>query len=316
MNPRSPVRAGGDSGELAGTADFRLGNCLVRPSLRCIAGPLGVATLEPRVMRVLVAFAEAGANVLNRDALMHRCWDGAVVGNDAINRTVAEIRRIAREIGGDFGIGTIARVGYRLEGQVQPTVPAGDPPPPAAPAATQAPPRYGRRAVLAASLATVAALGAAGFMAWRGAKRDARFAAHMTLADQALRHLLPGGARVARDALQEAIALRDDEPRAWGLLALAHYQLSEGMGPPPVRRRIRGMPRGIKACWRCSARSTWTQANPRRASRRRCSTGEATGMSPSSGCNRCVVLPRGTLPRSTTWSRCCRARAMCAIPTP
>ena len=242
MNTRSPGGSGGESHDLAGRADLRLGNCLVRPSLRSIAGPLGVATLEPRVMRVLVAFADAPHEVLSREALMRRCWDGAVVGDDAINRTVAEIRRVARQVGGDFGIRTIARVGYQLDGQVHPAAPpeveverALEPvPAPASTAADAARPRSGRRAMLAGSLAMVAVVGTGGLMTWRAAQRDARFAGHVTRADQALRQVAPGGARVARDALQEAIALRDDEPRAWGLLALAYYQLSEGLGPTPA----------------------------------------------------------------------------------
>lgn len=232
MNTRPPAGSGGESHELAARADFRLGNCLVRPSLRSIAGPLGVATLEPRVMRVLVAFADAHHEVLSRETLMRRCWDGAVVGDDAINRTVGEIRRVARQVGGDFGIETIARVGYRLDGQVHPPAEAEPEalPTPAVTPAIGAKRRFGRRDLLAGSLATAAVVGTGAFMTWRTAERDARFARRVSLAEQALRQVAPGGARAARDALQDANALRDDEPRAWGLLALAHYQLSEGLG--------------------------------------------------------------------------------------
>lgn len=100
--------------ELARRDDLRLGTALVRPSLLRVEGPVGQANVEPLVMRVLMAFADSGGVVLTRDELMRTCWTGTIVGDDAINRTIAEIRRIARATGAGFSIETISRVGYRL----------------------------------------------------------------------------------------------------------------------------------------------------------------------------------------------------------
>src|SRR5438067_4529148 len=104
-----------DSIDLAHSPDFSLGGITVRPSSREIECRSGREILEPRVMQVLVALAEAGGAVVSRDDLVRRCWDGRSVGEDAINRCIAKLRRIAES--GDthsFAIDTIPRVGYRL----------------------------------------------------------------------------------------------------------------------------------------------------------------------------------------------------------
>jgi tetratricopeptide (TPR) repeat protein len=51
--------------------------------------------------------------VVSRDSLVVSCWGGRAIGDDAINRCVAKVRRLAGEAAG-FRIETIARVGYRL----------------------------------------------------------------------------------------------------------------------------------------------------------------------------------------------------------
>lgn len=101
---------------LAKRPDFLLGGVTIRPSLRMIEGPSGTAKGEPRVVQVLIALADAQGSVLSRDDLLRLCWDGRIVGGDAINRAVAEVRRIAAAVGADFGIETVPRVGYRLIG--------------------------------------------------------------------------------------------------------------------------------------------------------------------------------------------------------
>lgn len=99
---------------LAHESDFVLGAMRVRPSL-CEVGVDGeVRHLEPRVTQVLVALAKAEGSVLSRDDLIARCWDDMVVGDDAINRVIAKIRRLAERPDAGFLIETVSRVGYRL----------------------------------------------------------------------------------------------------------------------------------------------------------------------------------------------------------
>ena len=121
--------------DLATTTAFRLGPLLVEPSLRAIT-TTNRETLEPRVMKVLVALVRADGAVLSRDALIDQCWDGQIVGDDAIQRAVGRLRRLADEHGdGTFRIETVPRVGYRLVGTALPLI--AEPPP--AGAASDAP---------------------------------------------------------------------------------------------------------------------------------------------------------------------------------
>jgi DNA-binding winged helix-turn-helix (wHTH) protein len=232
--PRNgPSGANGRPGDAASTVltrrpDFNLGASVIRPSLRRIEGAAGTAAIEPRVMRVLVAFADAGERVLGREDLLQQCWDGAVVGDDAINRTIAEIRRVARETGGGFGIETIPRVGYRLTTTVPETVASNN----ALESAEQpaVPPKFSRRG-LVAGVAVLAAAGGMGLWLLRRPRRNARFDALVEQARQELRLGLPGDAQRARARLLQAVELRGDDAAAHGLLADA-WMRSAADTPP------------------------------------------------------------------------------------
>lgn len=89
--------------------------------------------VEPKVMQVLVTLADAGGRVVSRDELIEKCWSGRVVGEDAINRVVGKLRRVAEASGGAFRVETVARSGHRLLcDAVAAGVPAADPTPVAA----------------------------------------------------------------------------------------------------------------------------------------------------------------------------------------
>lgn len=100
--------------DLAHCADFNLGSIRVHPSSRELVGPNGTIMVEPKVMQVLVVVAAAGGRVVSRDELVERCWSGRVVGEDAINRVIGKLRRVAESCGGAFSIETVARSGHRL----------------------------------------------------------------------------------------------------------------------------------------------------------------------------------------------------------
>jgi eukaryotic-like serine/threonine-protein kinase len=115
------------SRDLASLADFQLGTLRCQPSLLTVsAGDLS-ETLEPRVMLVLVALSRHAGEVLSRDRLVNLCWGGRVVTDDALQRCIARLRKVAERLGG-FDVETVRRVGYRL------TIPAS-----ALPAAAAAP---------------------------------------------------------------------------------------------------------------------------------------------------------------------------------
>ena len=116
------LRAGGkgsspdDRINLAREAPVRLGPLAIKPALRRVAHDDGrEEILEPRVMQVLVALIRAGGQIVSRDDLMMSCWHGVVVGEDAINRVMGRVRRLAGGLGGgEIKLETITKVGYRL----------------------------------------------------------------------------------------------------------------------------------------------------------------------------------------------------------
>jgi Tol biopolymer transport system component/DNA-binding winged helix-turn-helix (wHTH) protein len=116
--------------DLAREPDFLLGRLQVRPSLREIRLGGRAETLEPRVMQVLVLLSRADGAVVSRDQLIECCWGGRIVGEDAINRCIAKVRRVAELDGNEsFAIETVTRVGYRLSHLKAATIESLTPPP-------------------------------------------------------------------------------------------------------------------------------------------------------------------------------------------
>ena len=208
--------------DLARHDDFRLGNAVVRPSVRTIEGPGGVVTAEPRVMQVLVALVEAGGEVLTREDLIRICWKGQIVGDDAINRAISEVRRAARESDGGFGVETIPRIGYRLlaeeGGELQPLSPVAVDAPPSASSIS-------RRAIVGGALA-VAGVAAAGFWASSYLVTDSQ-AELIANARSELETGMPDANLRAIAMLEKATAVSPQNAEAWGLLALAVAQVDE-----------------------------------------------------------------------------------------
>jgi TolB-like protein/DNA-binding winged helix-turn-helix (wHTH) protein/tetratricopeptide (TPR) repeat protein len=126
--------------DLAREPDFALGAIWVRPSLREIGVEGRTDIIENRVMQVLVALVRAKGHVVSRDDLIESCWDGVIVGDDAINSCIRRLRRLSEAKGDAFSIETVQRVGYRLKTAEARTAPEDLPlPAPALPPALQAP---------------------------------------------------------------------------------------------------------------------------------------------------------------------------------
>jgi len=110
--------------DLARARDFEIGMLLVRPSTREIVLEGNSTVVEPRVMQALVALGSNAGQVVSRDELIELCWGGRAVGDDAINRCIAKVRRVGGTSGA-FEIETIPRVGYRLKDSAPKREPAG-----------------------------------------------------------------------------------------------------------------------------------------------------------------------------------------------
>lgn len=215
---------------LARRADFPLGAATVRPSIRSIEGAGGTVVLEPLVMQVLLAFVDAEGAVLTREELMSTCWPGAaVVGDDSVNRTIAEVRRAARNAEAGFGIETIARVGYRL------TVEGGGEAIPALNGASvdireETPTGTTRRMLLAGGTAALS-LGGITFWATRPQPPDPRTASLIEESRVAIRAGTSTADRQAIALLERAIAISPDSAAAWGLLSLTKARIDEHAAP-------------------------------------------------------------------------------------
>lgn len=99
--------------DLAQEPAFKLATLEVHPAtLEVVAGDRR-EQLEPRIMQVLVALARRRGDVLSRDELNELCWGGRVVGDDAVNRCIGRLRKLAQTYSG-FSVETVPRVGYRL----------------------------------------------------------------------------------------------------------------------------------------------------------------------------------------------------------
>jgi DNA-binding winged helix-turn-helix (wHTH) protein/tetratricopeptide (TPR) repeat protein len=204
--------------QLAHERPFRLGAVEIRPATREVVGPRGRAVLEPRVMQVLVALARAPGEVIARDDLIASCWEGRIVGEDAISRVISRLRRLSEGVGRDgWTLETVTKVGYRL-------LPAGHDPENRLPRpASGAPPS---RRILLATGGAMAATAAGGFLWWTRRPQIPATARELYLKGrEALRPGLPEDNTQAQGFLREAVAQAPDYAEAWGALAFA-YQSS------------------------------------------------------------------------------------------
>ncbi|WP_164844086.1 winged helix-turn-helix domain-containing protein [Croceicoccus ponticola] len=221
MADESPSRIEGSADHrpdvhlLAHRADFRLGEAKIRPSVRMVEGPDGKVAVEPRVMQVLLALADAQGAVLTRDDLLEICWQGRIVGDDAVNRTISAVRRIATETAAGFEVETIPRIGYRLSID---TIETGQSP------RKLTRHHLSRRAVIA-STGALAFVGASGGWLWTRSNQGREYAARIKEA----RRTLSGsdGHRAAVPMLEKLVAHDPTRAEGWGLLAHARYREGE-----------------------------------------------------------------------------------------
>jgi DNA-binding winged helix-turn-helix (wHTH) protein len=196
------------------------GDLRVEPASREIAGPGGGASLEPRVLRVLLALMARAGEVVGREDLLAQCWPGMVVGEDSLNRAIAALRKALRATGSELVLQTISKSGYRLQRPAA-CAPAAAPGGPADAPAPSTP----RRELLVASLAAVAT-GAGGWIWWRPSPDDRQRAALLVEHASLLLRDERWGAVDPEPLLREAIRLDRRDARAWGLLAIAQRDLA------------------------------------------------------------------------------------------
>lgn len=227
----------GEPIELGRVAAFRVGSLRIDPPVRqAIAADGSAETIEPRVLQVLIALVRARGRVVTRDDLILSCWDGRVVGDDAINRVIAKLRRLASEnADGSFMIETITKVGYRL---IEEDL-AGDRETVVAVSDTPAPDRR-RLTLIGIGIGTIALSGTAAWL-WNRHGIEPAPAEIAPLLDQATIAIQQGTAEGADQAiglLRRAVAIRPDHADAWAMLAMT-YAVAAQSRPEPTRNALR-----------------------------------------------------------------------------
>lgn len=168
-----PSGAAEKSSDLATAPPVRLGPIKVSPAALEVAWPGGVERIAPKVMLTLVALARAKGATVSRAALVEQCWDARIVGDDAVNRVIAELRRLALRTGGHFHIETIPRVGFRLVETFAGDAADKSKQPPNAIAARRLRNLTARRIVTGAAAVAVVSLGASLFFKWMDQEKSA-----------------------------------------------------------------------------------------------------------------------------------------------
>jgi hypothetical protein len=175
-------------------------------------------------MQVFLLLLDADGRVVTRNDLFDQCWGGAMVGDPSLNRAILGVRRIAMEVApGLFEIETIPRTGYRITGEILPLLQGTDP----GQDDDVAEAKVSRRVLIQTGAAAALAVGVGGLWWLRGPRFDARFDTLLKRADHAVQKLQFNQATVR--ILEEALAIRPQSAKAWGLLALVRVFIGQGV---------------------------------------------------------------------------------------
>ena len=207
---------------LAETSDFDLGALRVSPARRQVSMAGQCRELEPKVAQVLIALASASPAVVSRDRLVEQCWDGRIVGDDALNRCILSLRHLAKEFSPEpFAIETVPRVGYSLV---------------AGPASDSGRPRhwFGRRAAIALVLAIVIATG----VTWSWLRYGRAEAAPASIAVLPFRNMSAGEPYFAQGISEEILDKLSREPAFRVAGRASSGQFGDDPDPREVARRL------------------------------------------------------------------------------
>jgi DNA-binding winged helix-turn-helix (wHTH) protein len=111
--------------ETPGRAGFHVGGWWVEPKAGQLVKGRQVVRLEPKAMEVLNYLVARAGEVVSREELERDVWRGALVGYDAVTKTVIKLRKALGDSAHEPAfIQTVPKRGYRLVAPVDTTAPA------------------------------------------------------------------------------------------------------------------------------------------------------------------------------------------------
>ena len=103
------------------SADFKLGDSIVRPQRRIIERSGNCLHIKPKPMSVLECLVAANGATVSRNELFNRIWPGGEVSDDTLTKCVVELRKAFHDTAQASGvIETIPKLGFRLVLPVKP----------------------------------------------------------------------------------------------------------------------------------------------------------------------------------------------------
>ncbi|HBY59028.1 MAG TPA: hypothetical protein DEH78_04355 [Solibacterales bacterium] len=200
-----------------------------------------------RAAQALRLLADAGGEVVSREALFHQLWPGVTVDESSLNKCISQVRKALSNGDGPDLVETVPRVGYRLAVPV-----VGTAAPAVAPAARS---RLLRVALgLAAVLLTVGCGWA--WAVWTGRQARGREAEEaLRKGRELLQQRDPASVAAAVRFFQRAATLRPDQADAYSSLAQAIHRLGDNSAERS-RMAIDAAQRGVALddrCARCQA---------------------------------------------------------------
>lgn len=107
------------------SAAMTLGDWRVQPSLNLIERAGQTMSLQPQSMDVLVYLAGRAGEVVSSDELLDAIWPSRIVGDDAVHRRIAHLRRqLQDDCRHPRYIQTVPKRGYRVIAEVTPAAAA------------------------------------------------------------------------------------------------------------------------------------------------------------------------------------------------
>ena len=95
--------------------EFKIDDWLVSPTEGTLRRNDEIQRLEPKVMEVLVYLASHAGRVISREELEREVWRGALVGYDAVTKTVIKLRKALQDDAREPRVvATIPKKGYQL----------------------------------------------------------------------------------------------------------------------------------------------------------------------------------------------------------